>query len=96
MARRNQFIVDAESVQGNAGAEVTFRAIKVREWEAYRTDPEKTLPDLLGEHVIDWSGFTDDDGHTMPSPKDEPGIVGDLYFHEMRELQRLLIGSDPN
>lgn len=96
MTRRNQFTVDAESVQGNAGAEVTFKAIKVREWEAYRTDPSMGLPDLLGTHVIDWSGFTDDDGHALPSPKDEPSITAELYFHEMRELQRLLIGSDPN
>jgi hypothetical protein len=96
MARRNQFTVDAESVQSIPGATVTFKAIKVREWEAYRTDPSMGLPDLLEAHVADWSGFTDDDGHELPSPKDEPGIVGDLYFHEMRELQRLLIGSDPN
>jgi hypothetical protein len=96
MPRRSTFTVDAESVQGNAGATVTFRAIKVKEWEAYRADPEQGIGDLLHRHIVDWSGFTDEDGHALPSPKDEPGVIADMYFHELRELQRLLIGSDPN
>jgi len=87
--RRNQFTVDAESVQGNADAEVTFRCLKVREVKEYRST-EMTDAELLARHVIAWSGIVDDEGNEYPSPVDEPGILGELYVHEQLELARLL------
>jgi hypothetical protein len=91
--RRNQFVVDAESVQGNAGAEVTFRALKVRVLREYRSTG-MTDADLLERHVVDWSGFEDDNGKPLPSPKDEPEVLGELYLHEQRLAQLLLQGPD--
>lgn len=87
--RKNQFTVDAESVQGNAGAEVTFRALKVREVTEYRTT-SMTDAELLAAHVVAWSGMVDDDGNDLPSPADEPGILGELYVHEQQRLAQLL------
>ena len=90
MARRNQFTVDAESVQGNEGAKVTFKLITLGTRDRYLNDPEYTDLDLLSEHILDWEGIEDDDGHVMPSPKDEPGLVATLYLDEVNELVRLL------
>jgi len=87
--RRNQFTVDAESVQGVAGAEVTFKALKVREVREYRST-DMTDQELLARHVVAWSGIVDDDLNELPSPADEPGILGELYVHEQLELARLL------
>ena len=86
--RQNSFTVDAKSVQGIDGAEVTFRALKVREVREYRTTG-MTDSELLAAHVLEWSGFVDD-GHDLPSPTDEPDILGELYVHEQLELARLL------
>lgn len=88
--RRNQFTVDAESVQGNAGAEVAFKALKVREVREYR-ETAMTDAELLATHVASWTGIVDDEGHELPSPADEPGILGELYIHEMQEMTRLLL-----
>jgi len=87
--RRNQFVVSAESVQGEAKAEVTFKALKVREVGEYRSTG-MTDRDLLREHVLSWKGIVDDAGHALPSPADEPEILGELYIHEQQELARLL------
>jgi hypothetical protein len=89
MPRRSQFTVDAESVQGNAGATATFKSLKVREVREYR-ETEMTDADLLQQHVLSWSGFVDDQGKALPSPADEPGILGELYVHEQLALSRLL------
>ena len=86
---RNQFVVSAESVQGNAGAEVTFKALKMREVREYRTlgisDGE-----VLKEHLMSWSGFVDDNDKALPSPADDPEVLGELYLHEQQALARLL------
>ena len=89
--RRAQFTVNAESVQGNVGAEATFRCLKVREWREWRDDPASTDEDLLKAHLVGWQGFQGDAGADLPSPADEPAIVGELYIHEQRELVRLLL-----
>lgn len=89
MTRRAQFTVDASSVQGNGDATVTFRCLKVREFNEYRTT-EMTDADLLRQHVLSWTGFTDDSGYPLPDPKDEPGVLGELYLHEQQALSRLL------
>lgn len=89
--RRSQFTVNAESVQGNAGTEVVYRCLKVREWREWREDPASTDEDLLRSHLVSWHGFKDDSGAELPSPADEPGSVGELYIHEQRELVRLLL-----
>lgn len=90
MARRNQFTVDAESVQGNAGAEVTFKRITWGERDRYLNEPEYGDTDILREHLVDWHGIEDDEGHEIPSPKDEPGVVAVLYIDEVTALVRLL------
>jgi len=91
MARRNQFRVDAESVQGNAGAWVEFKALKIREWREWSEDPATTDIDLLTDHLVAWGGFVDDDDNELPSPADEPEVVSELYFHEQRALIGLLL-----
>ena len=90
--RRNQFVVSAESVQGEAKAEVTFKALKVREVGEYRSTG-MTDRDVLREHVLSWKGIVDDAGHALPSPADEPEILGELYIHEQQELARLLFAG---
>ena len=71
MPRRKTFTVDAESVQGNEGAEVTFRALKVRELREYR-ETAMTDTELLQGHITAWSGIVDDNGKDLPSPADDP------------------------
>ena len=89
MARRGQFTVDAESVQGIAGATVAFRCLKVGTVNAYRTT-EMTDADLLEKHVVAWSGIVDDDDKDMASPADDPAVLGELYVHEQLAMVRLL------
>lgn len=87
--RKSSFTVDAESVQGNAGATVTFRKVTVGERARYFEDDDYNDPELIGEHIIDWSGIVDDEGHEIPSPRDEPGVVAALYVDELRRLALL-------
>jgi hypothetical protein len=89
MRRYKTFTVDAESVQGNAGASVTFRTLKVRTVSEYNTT-EMTDEDLLRQQIESWSGFEDDEGRELPSPSDEPDILGELYLPEKTTLLRLL------
>jgi hypothetical protein len=92
--RRATFTVDARTVQGNEDATVTFKALKVREVREYR-ESDMTDADLLREHVLSWSGIVDDDGHPLPDPTDEPGVLGELYVHEQAAIARLLfLGPD--
>jgi len=90
--RRNQFTVDAESVQGNAGAEVTFKALLVEEVSEYRATG-MTDRELLEKHLLSWKGIVDDNDKPLPSPDHEPGILGKLYIHEQQELARLLFAG---
>ena len=90
MPRRSTFKVDAGSVQGNAGAEVTFSALTVGEWKAYGTDPEVNDNTLVAAHVVSWSGIVDNNDNPLPSPADEPAVLNALFMHEQRELSRLL------
>ena len=97
MPRRSTFTVDAESVQGNAGATVTFRRLTMGKRDQYINEPGYGDAEFLSEHIVDWSGIVDDDGHELPSPRDEPGLVTELYIEEARELVRLLFeGPDRN
>jgi hypothetical protein len=91
--RRNQFTIDAESVQGIEGATATFRCLKVREMREWRDDPEQNDETLLRDHLVAWDGFVDDEGEPMPDV-----TVGELYLHEQRALTLLLFqGPDgPN
>jgi len=93
MPRRKQFTVDAESVQGNAGATVTFKCLKVREVEEWRTDPKQTNQTLLRDHVLSWSGIVDDNDKNLPDPTDEPGVLGELYVQEQGALVNLLFAG---
>jgi hypothetical protein len=86
--RRNQFLVSAESVQGNAEAAVTFRCIRVREMREWRDDPAQNDTTLLQEHLVAWDGIVDDDGEPIPVDN-----VGELYLHEQRALVTLLFGG---
>ena len=90
MARRNQFTVDAESVQGIEGAEITFRRLTVGVWQQYFDDSEYNNPEIVRDHVVDWKGIVDDDGNEIPSPKDEPGVIAVLYLDEVNAMSRLL------
>jgi len=91
MARRNQFTVSAESVQGNEGATVTFKLITVGTRDRWIHDADYTDLDLLSDHLLDWHGIEDDEGHLMPSPKDEPGLTAALYIDEVSALIQLLL-----
>lgn len=91
MTRRSTFTVDAESVQRNPGATVTFRAITVGEYREYRTNPDVTDRDLVREHVVSWSGIVDDNDHPLPNPADEPDVLDQLYMHEQGQLAILLV-----
>lgn len=90
MTRKKQFTVDASSVQGNKGATATFRCVKRGKWKAYMSEADVNDVVMIDDHLVDWHGFTNDDGHELPSPKDEPDIVDELYMHEQRLLARLL------
>ena len=41
-------------------------------------------------------GIEDDDGNDLPSPADEPGILGKLYTAEKSALMRLLYAGAPS
>lgn len=90
MARQTTFTVNAEKVQGNEGATVTFKCVKRRDWKAYMGNDDINDIVMIENHLVDWHGFTDDDGNELPSPKDEPGILDELYLHEQRRIARLL------
>jgi hypothetical protein len=94
MSRRSTFIAGAESVQGNKDATVTFKAITLDGWEEYRTST-MTDRELLAEHIVAWNGIEDDDGNDLPSPADEPGILGKLYTAEKTALMSLLYTGAP-
>jgi hypothetical protein len=89
MPRRNSFTVDAEEVQGEQGAEITFRSLEVGTWAEYR---ETTMTDreLLQRQVISWSGIVDATGKPFPSPDDDPSVLDRLYLHEQAAIARLL------
>jgi len=89
MPRRSTFTVNAEAVQDEEGAEVTFSCITVGERQEY-LDTEMNDIDLVKSHVVSWSGIIDNDGHELPSPVDDPAVINALYMHEIRELSRLL------
>jgi len=89
MARRSQFTVNAEAIQGNIGAEVTFRALKVGEAREYR-ETSMTDQGLLEKHILSWSGFVDDKGNELPCPTDDLSIWDELYVHERIALVHLL------
>ena len=90
MPRRSTFTVNASSVQGNVGAEVTFSALTVGEWKAYGADPEINDHTLIRDHVVSWVGFVDSNDNPLPSPADEPDVLDALFLHEQRALSRLL------
>ena len=69
--RRSTFTVNAEIVQGNAGAEVTFSALTVGEWKAYGVDPAVNDHTLIRDHIVSWSGIVDSND-TTPAPTDDP------------------------
>jgi len=89
MPRRKQFTVDAESVQDEPGATITFRCLKVGEADDYRSN-DVTATEFLVQHIVTWAGVKGDNGEDLPSPADEPGIVAALYLHERDAMLRLL------
>jgi len=89
MPRRRTFTVDASDVQGIEGAEVTFRALKVRTLREYR-ETAMTDRELLQQQIDSWSGFIDDAGKPLPSPADDPDVLDELYIHEQAAILRLL------
>jgi hypothetical protein len=90
MPRQKTFTVDAESVQGNEGASVTFRSLKIGYWRQYLKSEDITDAELLQTHIVKWN-LVDDDGHEIPTPADEPEAISELYIHEQQRLVRLLM-----
>lgn len=88
--RRKTFTVDAESVQGNPSAEITFKNVRVRDWNEYIDDPDVTDSVMLQRHVASWSGIVDDNEKDLPDPVDDPGVLGELYVAEQQAITRLL------
>jgi hypothetical protein len=88
--RKKTFTVGAESVQGNEGATVTFRAIKRGTWRAYLTGRDFGDDQLVAQHLVSWSGFVDDEGNELPQPSDQSDVLDELYFHEVQALAKLL------
>ena len=98
MGRRTSFWKDAESVQGVKGARIQFKALKRGIVRQYFDRENSEINDdyLIGHYVLDWEKIQDDDGHDLPSPKDEPGALDELYRHEVGEIIALLLrGPDP-
>jgi len=93
--RRTSFKVDAESVQGNAVAWIEFKNVTRGVIKRLFDDDDMgvTVPSLIADYVLDWGGFTDDQGNELPSPKDEPGVLDGLYRNEEGEIVRLLIAG---
>ena len=89
--RQSTFTVDAEKVQGNEGATVTFRCLTVRAYREYRASPDIRDYDLVEAHIVSWTGIVGDDGKELPNPKDEPEIVNKLFLHEQGALAILLV-----
>jgi len=90
MPRKNTFTVSAQSVQGNAGATVTFSMLTVGEWQDYGTVPGVNDNTLIRDHIVSWTGIVDDQGQPLPSPADDPDAIRKLYMPEQRALARLL------
>ena len=93
MRRHTTFIVDAEKLQGNPDASITFRPVTVGERQQYFANPANTDLEMIAEHVVAWAGVVDDDDQPMPNPADEPAIVGKLYLHEAQMVMRWLWGG---
>ena len=89
MPRRKTFTVDAEKVQGNPGATVTFTNITVGERAEYLADDKADDHTILKRHLIDWKGIVDNDDKDLPSPADEPDVLNALYMDEQRAFARL-------
>lgn len=89
--RKNTFTIDASSVQNIEGATITFKVLKRKEWKAWRDDPETDDDDIILSHVVSWHAIIDENGNELPSPKDEPGSIGELFFHEVPMIANLLL-----
>jgi len=89
MPRRSTFTVNAEGVQGNAGATATFKALTVGDVDEARSGGLRDH-DLLVGHLMGWSGIVDDDDQPLPDPVSDPGVLDRLYVHEQTALTRLL------
>ena len=90
MARRSQFTVDAQAVQGNEGARVTFKALKMRQVKAYREENVGDR-DMLQAHILGWVGIVDDAGNPLPNPAEDPEALGELYVQEHQALVRVFL-----
>ena len=90
MPRRDTFKVNAQDVQGEPDAEVTFRCITVGERRAYLADADRDDTDMLKAHLVSWVGILDSEGNPLPNPSDKPQVIDALYMHEMRVLARLM------
>jgi hypothetical protein len=91
VTRRSQFTVDAQSVQGNAGATATFRTLTVGEYQNYLDDPDYRDRHLVKKHLVAWSGIVGNDDVPLPDPTDDPDAMNALYLHEVGALAILLV-----
>ena len=98
MPRKTSFWKDAESVQKVPGARILFKALKRGIVRRYFDFEDKKVNDdyLLANYVLDWEQIQDDAGHDLPSPKDEPAVLDELYRDEVGVVINLLLaGPDP-
>ena len=93
--RLTQFTNDAQSVQGNPGATVTFKCLTGNEIDAaikmqeLPEEERKGEPDFLTRVLVDWHGIEGANGQMLPSPKDDPSVINALYPHEQKWIQDL-------
>lgn len=88
--RIHTFRIDANSVQGVEGATITSKAVLRSDWKLYGESDEHGDEWFILKHVTSWSGILDANGKELPSPKDEPGALDNLYMHESGRIARLI------
>lgn len=87
-----------DEIQGE-GSFVMTTSVKVKEIRAARAAADAEDSDgfedglrMLSDHIVDWD-WVDDDGKDLPTPKDDPDVIGELTNEEAEFLAHLLIGS---
>jgi len=88
----------SDEVQGE-GSFVVTTAVKVREIRQIRKyaadenfDEFEGGINLLAKHVVKWN-WVDDEGKSLPSPKEDPKVIDELTNGESEYLVGLLMGG---
>lgn len=95
MAKRTSIVKhETDEFQGE-GSFVVLSAMKVREVRELRrldddADGFEIGIQMLADHIIEWN-WVDDEGESLPLPKDDPEAIGRLTNSEADFLSELLI-----